>query len=161
MQCNSSWSISAPPGMNLFLPTLMFKPGIQTSKGRQGLSARLASNTSTTFSALLAQSFPHRGLLLHFPLLLYLGDVGELWLAGSALTKPLKLKRLRLAHVLQNTTFFFLVSGTLQLCSCRQSRTGQRQWRVVPVVLCAAICKLWAELHRAGIDLHLPRIITP
>lgn len=30
-----------------------------------------------------------------------------------------------------------------------------------PVVLCAAICKLWAELHCAGIDSHLPRIITP
>lgn len=162
MQCNSSWSISAPPGMNLFLPTLMFEPGIQTSKGRQGLSARLASNTTTTFNALLAQSFLHRGLLLHFPLLLYLGDVGELWLAGSALTKPLKLKRLRLAHVLQNTTFFFF---SLEHCSfALAGKAGQDRdsgKRVVPVVLCAAICKLWAELHCAGIDLHLPRIITP
>lgn len=32
---------------------------------------------------------------------------------------------------------------------------------VAPVMLGAAICKLWAELHSAGIDSHLLKIITP
>lgn len=54
--------------------------------------------------------------------------------------------------------FFF----SLEHCSFACAGTaGHSRKKVAPVVLCAAICKLWAELHCAGIDSHLPRIITP
>lgn len=168
-------SISVPPGMNLVFPTQIFESGIQTSEeplpGQAGSVSKACQQHEHNISVVSSQShFPtfcpchtranqrskcHRGLLLHFPLLLYLSEVGELWLAGSALAKPLKLKRL--AHALQNTTFFFS-----EHCSfARAGTAGHNRKKVVPVVLCAAICKLWAELHCAGIDSHLPRIITP
>lgn len=165
--------------MNLFYPTQKSEPGIQRSKepfpGWAGSVSKACQQHERSISVVSSLShFPplcpchtqarqhskcYRGLLLHFPLLLYLGELGELWLAGSALAKPLKFKRL--SHVLQNTFFFF----PLEHCSFALAGTaGQDRYcgkEVTPVVLCAAIRKLWAELHCAGIDSHLPRIITP
>lgn len=74
----------------------------------------------------------------------------------SALAKPLKLKTS--IHVPRMPLFFF---GALQLAlagKAGQDSDGGKE--LTPAMLYAVICKLWAELHCAHIDSHLPRIIT-
>lgn len=56
--------------------------------------------------------------------------------------------------------FFFLEHCSFALAGKAGQDRGCGK-KVAPVMFRAVICKRWAELHCAGIDSHLPRIITP
>ena len=124
---------------------------------QQGLSARLASNMNTfqwsphtvispvsprhTHANQCSKSNRCRAVLLHFPLLLCLGEKEEIRVAHSALAKPLQLKRLAHASMYPRAPLFFLEHCSLLLQAKRgRMVTVERNSLLLCCVLSSASC---------------------